>query len=802
VSLSALRLGILLVFWVAAIPYPGGISLAQQPRVSVWLDRERVSVGDTLVLTIEVEASGNAPVQIGAPALRGLVLVDQWESARVSVADGVVSRRTTRVLVLRAVRRGAAGSGPVRVRQGSVVVESPALAVEVLGEAGVSVELPPQIQSLIDTAPLPPEGGEVAVFLLPARDSVFVGEQLDLLTLAWFRRDVRERLRVPPTFREPELSGVWPYPVATPVGRVASRRVGGAWYDLLVDARSVFPLEPGRLRIGRASVEYTFPITYSFLSREVKHVVQSDSIEVEVRALPAMGRPEGWKGAVGSGLSLNVTPASQDLDLGEAMVVRVELRGEGNVALWPEPRVDWPRGLRVYPGEVVVNSSGSGGVFGGNKTFNYVLLGDSAGRYRIPGPSYSYFDVRSRRYVQLASAPLEVTVRYVDRDLGVEVAPLPLMQERPWRLPSVTAWPRWVWVAVLLVPPVLVLGTAAGRRMPLHLRYLGFRRRVRRPEGLDRLRAELGRELSRLVPRAAELDGRELSAALRAVGMEPHLAAQVARVRERMLQERFGPPGEVDAGELEAEAAEVLAVLVRNRTGEQVHGAAGVVLLVLVVSGGASALPAQDLAPERLYQAGAVAAAADSFAKRALAEPEGAHHWYNLGAAWYAQGAAVRARVAWVRAARLVPRDGGIRRALALVSSAGVPGEKLLWVAPVTADEAFLAAGISWCGGWLAVLLAVRRKGRLALSAAAAFSLVLAVLLAGWGRLIDARYRTPAAVLLSEAPLREAPYSSSPSLYRLAEGEAVELVSTRGGWVLVRRGDRMGWLRDRETLRL
>ncbi len=795
-----MRLRRLLVFWTAALAGFASAASAQQPRVSMSLDRERVFVGDTLLLTIEVETSGSDPVLIGEPSLSGLVLVDQRGSSRVNMVDTVVSRRTTRVLVLRAVRRGTAAVGPLRVRQGSAIVEAPQLTLEVVGEAGAA-ELPPHLRSMIDAAPLPPPEAEVAVFLLPTLDSLFVGEQLDLVTLAWFRRDVRARLRVPPTFQGPELSGVWSYPVPGPAGPVASRRMGGEWYDLFIDGRTVFPLEPGRLRIGRASVTYGLLLTYSFLRREVEHVVQSDSLELEVRALPAANRPTGWNGGVGSALMLQVAPASQELDLGEARTVTVELRGEGNVALWPEPSIEWPRGLRVYPGQVAVSTSRRDGVFGGRKTFSYVLVADSAGRYRIPGPSYSYFDVGLRRYVQLASAPLEVSVRYVDRSPGVSVAALPLMDRPPARLPAVTGWPLWLWGGVILVLPVLVFGGLVGPTIVRSLRFSGLRRPVRRPETLELLREQLGKELLRLVPRASELDGGRLCAALRAAGLEPHLAAQVARVRERMRQERFGPPGEVDPGELRAEAAEVLAVLVRNRSARGVEGALAVVFLALVLPGAALASQAHDLAPERLYQAGAMAAAADSFANRARVEPEGVHHWYNLGAAWYAQGSAVRARAAWVRAARLAPRDRGIRRALSVVSS-GSAGEALLWVAPITADEAFLAAGLLWCGGWLAVFLAVRQKQRSQLGLWAAFVLAVAILLAGWGRLIQTRYSKPVALVLTAASLREAPYSQAPGQYRLLEGQAIEVLGTRGAWLLVRRGDRLGWVRDAEALRL
>ena len=94
-------------------------------------------------------------------------------------------------------------------------------------------------------------------------------------------------------------------------------------------------------------------------------------------------------------------------------------------------------------------------------------------------------------------------------------------------------------------------------------------------------------------------------------------------------------------------------------------GPAGVALVFLATV--SSAAWSQNA--EALYQAGAFRLAADSFAARAEAAPGIPTNWYNLGNALYRAGDHTAARVAWVRAARALPRSPDIRRALDLVEA-------------------------------------------------------------------------------------------------------------------------------------
>src|SRR3989441_3086363 len=131
--------------------------------------------------------------------------------------------------------------------------------------------------------------------------------------------------------------------------------------------------------------------------------------------------------------------------------------------------------------------------------------------------------------------------------------------------------------------------------------------------------------------------------------------------------------------------------------------------LCLVVLGAPLVARAQTPSAEALYDAGALRAAADSFAARAAAEPRVAAHWSSLGPALVRAGADGKAMAAWTRAARLAPRAPLVRRARQFLPPPDAASDPLLATGVATPAEWALAGAAGWVVLWLAVLS--RRRG-------------------------------------------------------------------------------------------
>src|SRR5207253_1041270 len=238
---------------------------------------------------------------------------------------------------------------------------------------------------------------------------------------------------------------------------------------------------------------------------------------------------------------------------------------------------------------------------------------------------------------------------------------------------------------------------------------------------LGRLEREFHVVLASHVSDPVARDGDGLARARRAAGIESAVADDIMRLRDRLRAARYGPRGLGDAAELAAEIEQVLGVL-----GAEPHGGRRVRLFSTLCCAALLAPRgslAQGPSAEALYAAGALRAAADSFAARAAAEPRTAAHWYNVGATLYRAGADGKAAAAWTVAARLAPRDRMMRRARELLPAPDATSERLLAVGVGAPGEWGLVTAACWVVLWAA--LARRRRPRallvwLAVSAAVA----------------------------------------------------------------------------------
>lgn len=734
------------------------------PTVMISVDRDRVAPGDVLRYTIRVSSDLPDPIRVELPPLGGFELESRAE--RSDVEKGGRGRTTWIQLALRATTPGEWRLGPVNVRQGIATAQADPVTVTIDGGATVPVNtsLSSRVARIIQRAPPPGVLGPAGVTVAISELNVPVGQQVDVITIAWFERGLRQQLRRAPTVESPRIEGVWSYPQPVPGGIAATRQVGGKWYDLFVLHQVVFPLTPGRVAISPARLQYSVPLAYQFFSQEESYKLESDRTSFMAEALPSAGRDPGFGGAVGRALGVSqlVTPTAGNQ--GEAFAAEITIRGEGNVALWPQPDVRWPPGFRVYPEAAREDLGMRDGRLIGAKTFKFMLVADSAGALALPPLRYPYYDLADQRYrfADGASAMVIVAPRGESVATRAEPPPIRLTQGRPLALALRKSLPEPAWWLIALVP-LLVFGTM---------------RRPRRPR----------------MPATQEPSGDPLSVAehrltslLAENSLSPSDALVLRELLERVQVARFGGQGRAGSRELTLLVDKVLDEVTARGAGGQ-HRAlarAGITigLLALIASQTSAQTP-----PEEYYSAGAYRAAVEGFRRRALLEPDVSSHWFNLGDAAYRAGDDAAALVAWVRAARLSPRDGGIHRALLLVAPADENATEELWVSPVTPDELWLLGLVAWVGGWAGIIWSRRLRGRWAVLLSGG------AILAGLGLGLDHWYGARVAIAGSNEQLRLSPHELAPAVGEVARLGTVRLGPERGVWVQVEAGGQRGWM--------
>jgi cytochrome c-type biogenesis protein CcmH/NrfG len=764
------------------------LALQQSPQLSaeMQVDYDRIPMGGEIVLTIRAQSKSTDPIQISLPPLAGLELVARSERSEVST--GLALGRTTVLeLRLRGSMPGKWRVGPAQVRQGRTDTETEPVEIEVTGTTGSTTatasSIGANVQRLLAKSRPPRTGRDASVAIILSSSNAFVGEQVDVVTAAWFPRELRLQLRRPPTVQTPSIDGVYSYPQRSPTGIAASRQVDGHWFDLFVVHQIVFPLTPGRIRIPPATLHYSVPLAFQFFSQEERYAIHSEPGWLDVKQLPQQGRPASFSGGVAHGLTIERNLSPRSGRAGEPFTVDIVVRGEGNVPLWPPPPLEWPHHLRAYSEKVTDAITITAGRLGGAKTFRYLVIPDSARTAGLPTLVYSYFDPMTGSYAA-AQAPSLSYVVAPAREAAVSratPAALKLKNRPPVAARVLETVPRWAAAVLLLLPPMLVL-----IRRPRGKRRGRGPSTSRRSDPVAQAEAELARALEEIVPRAPDLEGEKLESALRSVGVEATTARHAVVVRERVRAARYGPAAGADRKSLVTEAHELVARLApagaADRTRRTITAAT-----ILAALSMAPVLSAQSLPPEQMYRTGALSAAAAAFEERARLEPDVPAHWFNLGATRFRMGAAGAALAAWSRAERLAPRDGAIRRALRLVPVPESRSARALWVPPVTPEELLVLAGVLWITGWIGYSITRRNRWLVVV--------VGGLLAAGGGEALGLWYSRPLGIVTAENALSVSPHDLAPAVAPVQVGSVVAVIQRAQGWAMVREvGGKVGWL--------
>jgi hypothetical protein len=150
-------------------------------------------------------------------------------------------------------------------------------------------------------------------------------------------------------------------------------------------------------------------------------------VDITVKPLPAESRPADFNGAVGH-FSIHAAFENKNMKAQDAGVLKVTVKGNGNLPVVNAPSVQWPAGFEFYDPSTREQIDKTVFPLGGSKTFSYSFIPKAKGDYTIPPVEISYFDPASQSYKSVQSQPLSVTVAPA---AGRAPAPLPPASESP-----------------------------------------------------------------------------------------------------------------------------------------------------------------------------------------------------------------------------------------------------------------------------------------------------------------------------------------------------------------------------------
>jgi hypothetical protein len=178
----------------------------------------------------------------------------------------------------------------------------------------------------------------------------------------------------------------------------------------------LIPQKSGKLYIDPIKMDMIVSVPtgrYDFFgnpqTRNVSASYTSKRKLVNVKALPADGKPENFTGAVGD-FDLLVNTNKNILKANESTQINVKISGKGNLKLFEIPKISVPAELEVYTPERKQKVSTTLTGLKGSITDSYSIVPEYKGKYKIPAVIFSYFNPKDKQYHSIVSDDIIIDV--------------------------------------------------------------------------------------------------------------------------------------------------------------------------------------------------------------------------------------------------------------------------------------------------------------------------------------------------------------------------------------------------------
>ncbi len=142
--------------------------------------------------------------------------------------------------------------------------------------------------------------------------------------------------------------------------------------------------------------------------QDVKKSITIPSAKIEVMPLPK-GAPKSFKGAVGM-FDVKSSISAENLKANDALTVKLNISGTGNLKLIKNPELEFPADFDVYDPKVDNSIKVTAAGTSGSKSIEYLAIPRFGGDFEISGVEFSWFDPSSGQYKTVNTPNYKVKV--------------------------------------------------------------------------------------------------------------------------------------------------------------------------------------------------------------------------------------------------------------------------------------------------------------------------------------------------------------------------------------------------------
>ncbi len=397
---------------------------AAEISISADVSKDVTTLDDQVVLSVTVSGSEANLPDPQIPPIQNFSVYSSGRNQQISFVNGQVQSSIVHTFVLVPRYVGKAAIPPISVTYQGKTYQTQAIPITVQkpGAGG-----PPQPSAAMPGVAPPARGrapsargpgSDLFVTAEVDRKKAYVNEQITL-TVKFY---TAVSLLGNPQYIAPKLSGFIAEDL--PPERHGQVSVRGRPYYYSEIKTALFPVQAGRLEIGRATVRAQVqgqanidPFSPDFfdkffsqgLVRPIDRDVASEPIVVEAQPLPPTGKPGDFSGAVGR-FSISAAVDRNRAKVGDAINLVVTVQGAGNLKTVGDPALPELKDFRVFDTVSSLNLDKKNDVVSGSKVFKTVLVPRVSGDLTIPPITFSYFDPQRGAYAAARTTPLSIKV--------------------------------------------------------------------------------------------------------------------------------------------------------------------------------------------------------------------------------------------------------------------------------------------------------------------------------------------------------------------------------------------------------
>jgi hypothetical protein len=265
-----------------------------------------------------------------------------------------------------------------------------------------------------------------------SKKKAYVGEQILIEYKLYFRVNIRDHR----ADNIPSNTGFWAEDLKVPGN--SNEVVNGVQYNVAtILKQAIFPTHSGTFITE--PLEMTFDLLVrserrrrslfdSFFDdpfgRTIQKKLSSKPVTIEVLDLPKEGRPKSFNGAVGA-FKLTASIDKKSVAINEAVTLKLNLQGKGNIKLAKLPKFSIPADIEQYEPKISSNIQKKSGVISGSKKAEYVLIPRYSGKYKIKPIEFSWFDPKQKKYIKDSVGPFVINVTGNESNVGHQAGNMP-----------------------------------------------------------------------------------------------------------------------------------------------------------------------------------------------------------------------------------------------------------------------------------------------------------------------------------------------------------------------------------------